>query len=281
MTHLRLRFDIAYDGRNFHGWAKQSDPSIRTVQSTIESVLSLIAQESIDITCAGRTDAGVHAAGQVAHADIPRALLEHRSIKGDPSRLIIRLRKLLPADISIFSIKEVDKSFDARFSALERHYEYRLSYDAAGVYPLRTADTAHWEQKLDIVAMNKAAQYVVGLNNFAAFSKPKPHATTIRDLKLFEWVDISTDREPHLLMAKVQADAFCWHMVRGLVGACIAIGAGKYEPEFMKELLKETQRTSLTPVAPACGLSLVNVLYPPQEEWADRVEITRNKRDSL
>ncbi|MDO4910136.1 MAG: tRNA pseudouridine(38-40) synthase TruA [Corynebacterium sp.] len=278
---IRLRFDISYDGTDFHGWASQKDPETRTVQRVIENTLSLIAQAPIELVVAGRTDAGVHAAGQVAHADVPRSLIDNRPTNGDPARLITRLRKLLPPDIRISNIVEVSTNFDARFSALQRQYEYRLCHDPAGVYPLRARDTTYWPRPLDIDRMNAAAQRVIGLHDFAGFSKLREHATTVRELQVFRWRDISTDREPNLFVADVYADAFCWHMVRGLVGACIAVGEGRHEPEIMDTLLKAPKRTSLTPIADACGLSLVGVVYPPEDQWAERIAKTKARRDEL
>ncbi|MDO4908951.1 MAG: tRNA pseudouridine(38-40) synthase TruA [Corynebacterium sp.] len=278
---IRLRLDIAYDGTDFHGWASQKNPSTRTVQRTIEEKLALIAQAPVELVCAGRTDAGVHASGQVAHVDLPAHILNQRPTNGDPTRLVPRLRKLLPPDIRIHKITQVSTDFDARFSALQRQYEYRLSHDPAGVHPSRGRDTAYYPRPLDLDRMNAAAQRVIGLHDFAGFSKLREHATTVRDLQHFRWVDISTEREPHLYMAEVYADAFCWHMVRGLVGACIAVGEGRHEPEIMNTLLKAEKRTSLTPIAPACGLSLVGVAYPPEDQWAARILKTRARRDEL
>src|SRR5699024_10018779 len=214
---VRLRFDIAYDGTDFHGWASQKG-QLRTVQGVLEQCLTMILRHPIELTVAGRTDAGVHAAGQVAHADVPVESLQQRSIDGDPAKLVRRLAMLVDDDIRIHNVSFAPEGFDARFSALRRHYVYRITTEEAGALPTRLRDTATWTRPVDIELMQQAATTLVGLHDFAAFSKAKPHATTIRDLQEFYWVDASTPSEPNLYEAHVSADAFCWSMVRSLVG---------------------------------------------------------------
>lgn len=274
---VRLRFDLAYDGTDFHGWAKQKG-GLRTVEGVLGEKLSLIAQTDIELTVAGRTDAGVHSAHQVAHADVPRALLESRSIHDDPSTLVRRLTKLLPEDIRVHDVTFAPEGFDARFSALTRHYVYRVTTFRAGSLPTRARDTATWPHAVDIDAMQEAATVLVGLHDFAAFCRPKPHATTIRDLQSFTWRDVSTPHEPELYEAHLAADAFCWNMVRSLVGCCLAVGEGRRDVDFAAALLGETQRSDKCPVAPAKGLSLTGVDYPAPEELAARAEVARSRR---
>lgn len=274
---VRLRFDLAYDGTDFHGWAKQKG-GLRTVEGVLAEKLSLIAQTEIELTVAGRTDAGVHSAHQVAHADVPRALLESRSIHGDPSTLVRRLTKLLPDDIRVHDVTFAPEGFDARFSALTRHYVYRVTTFPAGPLPTRARDTAMWPHAVDIDAMQEAATVLVGLHDFAAFCRPKPHATTIRDLQSFTWHDVSTPHEPELYEAHLTADAFCWNMVRSLVGCCLAVGEGRRDVDFAAALLGETQRSDTCPVALAKGLSLTGVDYPAPEDLAARAEAARNRR---
>lgn len=274
---VRLRFDLAYDGTDFHGWAKQKG-GLRTVEGVLAEKLSLIAQTEIELTVAGRTDAGVHSTHQVAHADVPRALLESRSIHGDPSTLVRRLTKLLPEDIRVHDVTFAPEGFDARFSALTRHYVYRVTTFPAGPLPTRARDTAMWPHAVDIDAMQEAATVLVGLHDFAAFCRPKPHATTIRDLQSFTWHDASTPHEPELYEAHLTADAFCWNMVRSLVGCCLAVGEGRRDVDFAAALLGETQRSDTCPVAPAKGLSLTGVDYPASEDLAARAKAARNRR---
>ena len=275
---LRLRLDLAYDGTDFHGWAAQKDPQLRTVQGLLEDGLSKILRTEARLTVAGRTDAGVHAAAQVAHLDVPRESLNQRSIDGDPSRLVRRLARFLPADVRVSAVTEVTADFDARFSALRRHYVYRLSTDPAGALPTRVRDTAVWPKLVDLGFMQEAATALVGLHDFAAFCKARPHATTIRELQEFSWRDASTPQEPNLYEAHVVADAFCWSMVRSLVGACLVVGEGRRDVGLIDVLLAQEHRSSIIPVAPARGLSLTGVDYPGADELAARAAVTRDRR---
>ncbi|AKK04867.1 tRNA pseudouridine(38-40) synthase [Corynebacterium mustelae] len=276
---VRIRLDLAYDGTNFHGWARQGDSDLRTVQRVLEDALELVLRVPVSLTVAGRTDAGVHAAGQVAHFDVPVAALDTRSIAGDPGTLVRRLARLLPEDVRVHAASVAPDGFDARFSALRRHYVYRLTTHPRGALPTRAIDTAHWPKQIDRAAMQACADVLVGLHDFAAFCKHREGATTIRDVQKFQWHDVSTEYEPLTFEAHVTADAFCWSMVRSLVGCCLVVGEGKRSQEFPGELLAEQARSSRLPVAPAKGLSLVAVDYPADSELADRAELTRAKRD--
>lgn len=238
----------------------------------------MILRHDVELTVAGRTDAGVHSAGQVAHFDVPPEALEQRSIDGDPAKLVRRLAKLLPEDVRVHACTAAPEGFDARFSALQRHYVYRITTHPRGALPTRARDTAQWPKPVDIDAMQEAATTLVGLHDFAAFCKAKPHATTIRDLHSFEWVDVSTPTEPQLYEARVSADAFCWSMVRSLVGCCLRVGEGARDVDFAAAMLAENQRSSQIPLAPAKGLSLVRVDYPADEELAARAAVTRDRR---
>lgn len=271
---LRLRLDIAYDGTDFHGWARQKG-DLRTVQQTIEDALSLVLRTDVALTVAGRTDAGVHASGQVAHADIPKDSLNQRSIEGDPGRLVRRLAKLLPEDVRVFGVTQAPAGFDARFSALTRTYCYRVTTHPAGAVPTRARDTAVWPKPVDLDAMQACADALVGLNNFAAFCRPKEHATTIRDVHSFTWREV----EPQLFEARITADAFCWNMVRALVATCLTVGEGRRAPEWPEELLLLDARAPDVPLASARGLTLVGVDYPADSDLAARAEATRAMRE--
>ncbi|MCS5478499.1 tRNA pseudouridine(38-40) synthase TruA [Corynebacterium sp. YIM 101645] len=279
---IRLRLDLTYDGTDFHGWARQKAqegaPPLRTVQGVLEEALSLILRIDAVLTVAGRTDAGVHAAGQVAHLDVPADRLQQRTIDGDPMRLVRRLARLLPDDVRVHAITFAPDGFDARFAALRRHYVYRLTTHPRGPLPTRARDTAHWPKPVYIGAMQASADVLVGLHDFAAFCKARPHATTIRELQAFNWHDVSTPLEPQLYEAHVSADAFCWNMVRSLVGTCLTVGEGRREAELPGQLLQENERSPIIPLAPARGLSLVGVDYPADDELAGRAHITRDRR---
>lgn len=281
---LRLRLDLSYDGTDFHGWASQTQvrpeggEPLRTVQGTLESTLAMILRTDVRLTVAGRTDAGVHAAFQVAHCDVPAASLSQRSIEGDPRRLVRRLAKVLPEDVRVREVSVAPPGFDARFSALRRHYVYRVTTHPRGALPTRARDTTHWPKPVDVAVMQAEADSLRGLHDFAAFCKHRPNATTVRNLEVFSWEDKSTDLEPQLYEAHVCADAFCWSMVRSLVGACLAVGEGRRSPGFAAELLQHRVRSSAVPVAAAKGLSLVGVDYPADEFLAERATVTRNVR---
>ncbi|MGO4205067.1 tRNA pseudouridine(38-40) synthase TruA [Rhodococcus sp. TAF43] len=266
---VRLRLDISYDGTDFSGWARQ--PGRRTVCGEIEEKLSAIVRTPVLLTVAGRTDAGVHASGQVAHVDVPADM-----IPDDPSRLVRRLARFLPRDVRVKNVSFAPEHFDARFSAIRRHYEYRLTTAPYGVDPLRARDTVAWPKNVDVDAMRAASSRLLGLHDFAAFCKRREGATTVRELQRFDW-----EQSGHELTAFVTADAFCWSMVRSLVGAALAVGEGRRTVDWMAGLLSERERASAVAVAPAHGLSLVRVDYPADEDLAARNEATRETRSAI
>ncbi len=269
---VRLRLLIGYDGTDFSGWARQ--PSRRTVCQTVETALETVLRAPVRLTVAGRTDAGVHATGQVAHCDVPVAALDTRSIDGDPARLIRRLAKLLPDDVRIKAVDAVSGEFDARFSALARRYEYRLTDARWGAEPLWARSTADWVRPLDLAAMNDACAALLGLHDFAAFCRYREGSTTIRELQEFSW----RRDDDGVLIGTVKADAFCWSMVRSLVGAVASVGDGRRGLVWCRDLLDARSRSAQVPVAQARGLTLAEVYYPPPERWAARSALTRDVR---
>lgn len=274
---VRLRLDIAYDGTDFAGWATQAGQ--RTVAGVIDDALTTVFRTPVRLWAAGRTDTGVHATGQVAHVDVPAAALPNaypRSPRpGDPEflPLLRRLGRFLPTDVRVLEIARAPAGFDARFSALRRHYEYRLSTAAYGVQPQQARFITAWPRELDVDAMSEASRGLVGLNDFAAFCRYRTGATTIRDLQRLDW-----SRDGDLITAHVSADAFCWQMVRSLVGALLAVGEHRRTAQWCRELLSATARSSDFAAAPAQGLTLVGVDYPPDDELASRILITRDLR---
>ncbi|MGO1948568.1 MAG: tRNA pseudouridine synthase A [Mycobacteriaceae bacterium] len=276
---VRVRLDVAYDGTDFHGWARQKGPQegLRTVAGVLEDALSLVLRVPVDLVVAGRTDAGVHANGQVAHMDVPAGAFTQRSLQ-EPGDLVRRLSRILPEDIRLHGASEAPAGFDARFSALRRHYVYRVTTAQAGPLPVRVRDTAVWRHGVDLRKVQLASDALVGLNDFAAFCRYRPRATTVRELQEFSWRDVSTPAEPRTYEATVVADAFCWSMVRSLVGAVLSVGEGRRGPGFTGELLRERERSSRVPVAPACGLNLGSVDYPPDGELEARASVTRDRR---
>ncbi|MFT4043030.1 MAG: tRNA pseudouridine(38-40) synthase TruA [Gordonia sp. (in: high G+C Gram-positive bacteria)] len=271
---VRLRIDIGYDGTDFSGWARQLGQ--RTVCELLETTMSTVLRVPVRLTVAGRTDAGVHATGQVAHVDIPSAALRTRSIAGDPVSLVGRLAKMLPDDVRVKHVQIVPTEFDARFSALRRHYRYRLADTRWGAEPVVARTTATWRRALDIDAMNAASATLLGLNDFAAFCRRREGATTIRELQRFSW----SRADDGVLVGEVSADAFCWSMVRSLVGAVATVGDGRRDLDWCRALLGERTRSATVPVADARGLCLVGVDYPAASDLAARNEITRDVRSS-
>jgi tRNA pseudouridine38-40 synthase len=239
---VRLRLDLAYDGTDFAGWARQ-DGGLRTVQGVLEDALTDVAGRAPGprprLVVAGRTDAGVHATGQVAHVDLGpaqfEALTRRRRDAGDPAAMAARLTGMLAGagDVVVRDSVVAPPGFDARFSAVFRRYRYRIADRLAARDPLERRRTLALNSELDLAAIRAAAAPMRGLHDFAAFCRPRPGATTIRTLLSLEW-----DRdESGVLVADVRSDAFCHGMVRSLVGASIAVGSGRLAPERMRELL--------------------------------------------
>jgi tRNA pseudouridine38-40 synthase len=263
---VRLRLDLQYDGTALHGWARQ--PGQRTVQGDLEDALATVLRCPVGLTVAGRTDAGVHATGQVAHCDVPE-----ESWRAVEASLLRRLRGVLPPDIAVTAVRPAPAGFDARFAALARHYAYRLTDAPSGPPPLRRADTVGWPRPLDAGAMATAATPLLGEHDFAAFCRRREGATTIRTLHA---LDVA--RDGGIVTVAASADAFCHSMVRSLVGALLQVGEGARSPEWPAGLLERTQRADEVPVAPAAGLTLVRVDYPPDDELAARALVTRARR---
>lgn len=228
---------------------------------------------------AGRTDTGVHATGQVAHIDIPETAVAHAYSRGQrPDEpefgpLTRRLARFLPADVRVLGIGRAPADFDARFSALRRHYAYRLSTAPYGVLPQQARYITAWSRPLDVEAMAAASRELLGLNDFAAFCRHRDGATTIRDLQRLDW-----ERDGDLVTAHVSADAFCWSMVRSVVGALLAVGEGRRDAAWCHALLLAQARSSDFTAAPARGLTLVGVDYPPDHQLAARIRVTRDLR---
>jgi tRNA pseudouridine38-40 synthase len=263
---VRIRLDVAYDGAGFHGWALQ--PGLRTVEGALAGALATVLRlPSVDLTCAGRTDAGVHARGQVVHCDLPAPVEE-------PERLVRRLNGVLDPDVRVRRVVEAPEGFDARFSALWRRYAYRIADRPASLDPLARGHVLTWGRPLDEVTMNEAAVALVGEHDFAAFCKRREGATTVRELLDLVW---SRSAEG-VLVLHVRADAFCHSMVRSLVGCLVAVGEGRRPADWASSVLAAQVRDSAVAVAPAHGLTLEEVGYPVDAELGARVEVTRARR---
>jgi tRNA pseudouridine38-40 synthase len=245
---LRLRIDLAYDGTNFSGWGKQ--PDRRTVQEEVEKALTTATQSKIETIVAGRTDAGVHATGQVIHVDVPDSL--------NLDDLSYKLNRMLDTDVRIMKVAIVNGPFNARFSALRRHYTYKILDGNQTILPLDRLDVAPWYRALDVDLMNQASALLLGSHDFAAYCKFREGSTTIRNLQRFEWSRDSAG----FLIGDVVADSFCYSMVRNLVGAVVCVADGRFGPEWIEQTLANKVRISDSLVFPACGLSLRQVEYP-------------------
>lgn len=285
---VRIRLDLAYDGTDFSGWARQ--PGLRTVQDEVEAALTrILRRDDVRLTVAGRTDAGVHARGQVAHLDVTSAELAKWSggrAGADPAVAgaeagRIRVRKLAGAlrrsapDVAIHDARIAPPAFDARFSALRRRYEYRVRGAGSRVDPLAARFTADAPHELDLGLMQAASDELLGLNDFTTFCKAREGATAIRDLLAFEWRAGADGAS----VARIEADAFCHSMVRAIVGAVVAVGHGRISLGELADLRDARARTSRFTVMPAHGLSLEEITYPADADLAARAELTRARRD--
>jgi len=272
---MRLRIDLAYDGTEFHGWATQ--PGLRTVQETLEAALATALRVPVEVTCAGRTDTGVHARGQVVHLDVSEEVLSAsagRSSAPVVEVLTRRLAGLLPPDVRVRRIAPAHPDFDARFAALSRSYRFRIADNPEAADPLRRHEVLWWPRPLAVEPMAQAAPALLGEHDFIAFCKRREGATTIRRV-LAAGVDRTV---AGLVEVSLTADAFCHHMVRSIVGALVEVGEGRRTPDWFRDLLARTDRQSDVPVLPPRRLILDRVDYPADEDLAARVGEARAKR---
>lgn len=274
---VRVRLDLAYDGTDFSGWARQ--PSLRTVQATVEDAVESVLRlpQRAPLTVAGRTDAGVHARGQVAHVDLPADIWAARTdpvaTSGAPG-VLRALARALPRDVALRAVSVAPAGFDARFAALWRRYAYRIWDHPGGPDPLRRHEILWHRRALDLGRLGDASRALVGLRDFAAFCRFREGGTTVRELTELSWT-----REPGgLLVATVVADAFCHSMVRALVGSLIPVGEGRRPEHWPAQVLTAGVRDPAVQVVAALGLTLEEVRYPDENQLAERVEITRRPR---
>lgn len=300
---MRIRLDLAYDGNAYRGWAHQ--PGLRTVEGVLCEALAIIIRRRVPVVVAGRTDAGVHARGQVVHLDLDQAeweaLARDRDIEPETA-MLRRLNGVLRragGSVVVYSARPVPEEFDARFSALTRTYTYRIADRLQLRDPLRRHDTAWIDVsrkyaqgaagggapdaepgegpsagRLNAGLMDAEATSVLGLHDFGSFCRPREHATTIRELTEFS----ITRGEDAVITARITADAFCHHMVRALIGACLDVGEGRREPGWLLSRLAEPSWDECVRLAPPQGLVLERVDYPPEDQLAARAEQTRARR---
>jgi tRNA pseudouridine38-40 synthase len=270
----RLRIDFGYDGTDFYGWSKQ--PGLRTIQGEFIQAFTTIFGESesdFGLRVAGRTDAGVHAIGCVAHCDLTDEQLG-RLGRQTIDDLAYKLNGLLPADLRVKSVVVAPAGFDARFSAISRRYRYRIADKHAESNALEARHTLSVIWPLDVEAMYTAAQQLLGLNDFASFCKPREKSTTIRELQ-----EVSVTRGAGgVIEIELQADAFCHNMVRSIVGALIAVGRGKADGAKLRELLEKKGREGSFKVVAPHGLTLLSIGYPADELLAAQAAMAKNLR---
>ncbi|WP_376975327.1 tRNA pseudouridine(38-40) synthase TruA [Arcanobacterium hippocoleae] len=275
--NLRIRLDLRYHGRFFHGWAAQ--PGLRTVEGELVKALMQICRAAVTLTVAGRTDAGVHAREQVAHFDLPRTVWEKLPGRSQllPEQAIVRkinavLSHNAPkpkeySDCVVYSAQVVSQSFDARFSALWRMYNYQIADGAANWDPMRT-DVLWVPQELDLSAMNEAALPLLGEHDFLSYCKPRLGASTVRTLQELNFRRVEDAAGNSFILARVKADAFCHSQVRTLVGTLLEVGRGARPTDWPAKRLAARLRNGEVIVAPAHGLTLAKIGYPPPTEWA-------------
>lgn len=270
----RWRLDISYDGSGFSGWARQ--PGLRTVQGELETWVGQVLRlpRPPSLVCAGRTDTGVHARGQVAHIDLPAPVLT-----GDGELLLRRLSRVLPADVVVRAVRPAPPGFDARFGAVWRRYVYRLCETGTPLDPLLRSHVAPVRARLDLGLVAAATPELLGLRDFGAFCKRREGATAVRTL-----LDLSACRVPDGPLAgvvelTVRADAFCHSMVRSLVGALVSVGSGQRDRGWLAEVTTTAARSPDVQVMPARGLTLEEVGYPPDDQLVERGREARSMRE--
>ncbi|WP_277552116.1 tRNA pseudouridine(38-40) synthase TruA [Kocuria oceani] len=291
---VRVRIDLAYDGAPFAGWARQ--PGLPTVQGSLEDALAVLVRREVRVVVAGRTDTGVHARGQVVHLDLtpeewrglargrgedPGAALERR-LTGALGHVLGRGRREgglpeSPGAVVVRRAAAAPAGFDARFSAVSRRYSYRIDDGAAGHDPLTRHLTWWTKDELDAGAMAAAVQELVGLHDFLSFCRPREGATTVREVLA---VSVERDRDG-LVVLGIEADAFCHHMVRSVVGAAARVGAGREGRDWLGRRLADRVRDARVLLAPPHALVLEEVRYPGDAGLGERAERTRALRDPL
>ena len=253
---FRARITLSYDGTNFFGWGKQADR--RTVQGELEAALFKLFQQQLDTVVAGRTDAGVHASGQVCHVDLP---------ENEYTDIAYRLNRILTEEIRIKSVERTSPDFHARFGALRRHYIYKIKDGNGYIEPTARLDIAPWYRDLNVDLMNQAAATLIGEHDFFSYARYRENATTIRELQRFEF----ERNEYGLIIARLSADAFLYNMVRSLIGTMVYIGEGRFNTDWAREVLEKKERPSDSVVFPAKGLTFTGVDYPADSELHARI----------
>jgi tRNA pseudouridine38-40 synthase len=251
---MKFALGIEYNGTDFFGW--QAQENLLTIQGTLESALTKIADENIKVFCAGRTDAGVHAAGQVIHFDTQVV----RNLRA----WTLGTNTHLPPSIAVRWAQEVDEEFHARFSAIARRYRY-IIYNHSLRSALLASRVTWYYHSLNIEPMKVAASHLIGEHDFSSFRSAQCESNTpMRNVH-----EISIIRQGDFIVIEIQANAFLHHMVRNIVGVLLQIGSGWKDPGWSKDVLQSKDRRVAAETAPAQGLYLVKVLYPEKYQFPD------------
>jgi tRNA pseudouridine38-40 synthase len=242
----RIKFTIEYNGAGYHGWQIQKDH--RTVQGILQKALHDMLHHRVKVVGASRTDAGVHSMGQVAHFDTSRDIPVHNIQRG--------LNSLIPADMAVIWIEEVDQEFHARYSAVGKDYEYKC-FLRPWKSPFMRKFAWHVPRNLDVTAMQQAARYIEGEHDFSSFrSASCAAASPVRRLH-----SVTLTREQEILLITLSGTGFLQHMVRVITGTLVDIGSGRLSPEDMRIILESRDRSAASKTAPPDGLYLVKVYY--------------------
>jgi len=242
---MRVRVVVAYDGTDYSGFQRQANAP--TVQAALETALAQVTQETIAILAAGRTDSGVHAAGQVIAFD---TVWRHGL-----SDLQRALNAVLPADVAVQEVEEATADFHPRYDARSRRYRYTV-HNALVRWPLARRYSLHVVAPLDMGVMQQAAQFLVGEHDFAAFGQPPQGQVTVRRVLATEW-----GGEPPWLIFDIEANAFLYRMVRSIVGTLLQVGQGRMSVAKFVAVLASCDRSQAGPTAPPHGLCLMEVKY--------------------
>lgn len=247
----RIKLEIAYDGTNYHGW--QIQPNAVTVEGKINTVLSELCKEEIAVIGASRTDAGVHAYGNVAVFDTNSPI--------PPEKFAYALNAHLPWDIRVQSSKEVAPDFHPRHCDSKKTYEYHILNRKIAI-PSKRLYSYHFHWDLDIEAMQKGAEYLIGTHDFKSFCSAKTQVTdTVRTI-----YELQIKREGDEVILRITGSGFLYNMVRIITGTLLQVGTGYYAPEEIKEMLEKKNRTAAGACAPAMGLFLIGIAYDNEEK---------------
>ena len=246
METRKLKLTIHYDGADYHGWARQ--PGMSTIQGTIETAFAKLTDQTVEVIGSSRTDAGVHALGQVSHAVLTDCPIPTENFKN-------ALNNLLPDDIVIADLQEIPENFDAISDTVSKRYDYLINTNP--IRPVLMRNQWHRPGQLDVDRMASAGKLLEGKHDFKSFAS----AADQRESSVRTITQCSVEQNADIIKISVAADGFLYNMVRNIVGTLVEIGRGRWQPEYIKKILDAKDRNTAGPIAPACGLCLMEILY--------------------